>query len=156
LHGFKFGGRGIAGAGDLGLEFAIAGGVNVGERRAGGDESLGIGDAFCGAEDFQELIALAANTAEEARLLEDERPGDERREEKNAEDSASNPAGLLENIEDAADENGVQEKKNVCLLKKEKFLQGKFNVAQGWSMVKRNRMRMCCGGMQGEWALDNR
>ena len=81
-----------------------------------------IGDAFCGAKDFQELIALAPNTAEEARLLEDERPGDERREEKNAEDSASNPAGLLENIEDAADENGVQEKKNVCLLKKEKFL----------------------------------
>jgi len=143
LHGFEFGGRGIAGAGDLGLEFAIAGGVDVGEGRAGGDESLRIGDAFCGAEDFQELVALAANTAEEARLLEDERPGDEGREEKNAEDSTSNPAGLLENIEDVADENGVQEKKNVCLLKKEKFLQGKFNVAQGWSMVKRNEMRMC-------------
>ena len=121
MHRFEFGGRGIAGAGDLGLEFAIAGGVNVGEGRAGGDESLRIGDAFCGAEDFQELIALAANTAEKARLLKNERPGDERREEKNAEDSASNPAGLLENIEDAADENGVQEKKNVCLLNIEKF-----------------------------------
>jgi hypothetical protein len=121
LHGFEFGGRGIAGTGDLGLEFAIAGGVDVGEGRAGGDESLRIGDAFCGAEDFQELIALAANTAEEARLLKNERPGDEGREEKNAEDSASNPAGLLENIEDVADENGVQEKKNVCLLNIEKF-----------------------------------
>src|SRR5258708_23740593 len=121
LHGFEFGGRGIAGGGDLGLEFAIAGRVNVGEGRAGGDESLRIGDAFCGAEDFQELIALAANTAEEARLLENERPGDEGREEKNAEDSASNPAGLLENIEDVADENGVQERKNVCLLNIEKF-----------------------------------
>jgi len=64
LHGFELGGRGIARAGDLGLEFAIAGGVDVGEGRAGGDESLGIGDALCGAEDFQELIALAANTAE--------------------------------------------------------------------------------------------
>jgi hypothetical protein len=50
---------------------------------------------------------------------------------------------LRENIEDVADENGVQEKKNVCLLKREKFLQGKFNVAQGWGMVKRNRMRVC-------------
>jgi len=50
---------------------------------------------------------------------------------------------LRENIEDAADENGVQEKKNVCLLKRKKFLQGKFNVAQGWGMVKRNRMRVC-------------
>ncbi len=103
------------------MEFAIAGGVDVGEGRAGGDESLRIGDAFGGAEDFQELIALAANTAEEARLLENERPGDERGEEKDGEDSASNPAGLLENIEDVADENGVEEKKNVCLLNKEKF-----------------------------------
>jgi hypothetical protein len=77
LHGFEFGGRGIAGAGDLGLEFAIAGGVDVGEGRAGGDESLRIGDALGGAEDFQELIALAANAAEEAGLLQNQRPGDE-------------------------------------------------------------------------------
>jgi len=71
LHGFEFGGRGIAGARDLGLEFAIAGGVDVGEGRAGGDESLRIGDALGGAEDFQELIALAADAAEEAGLLQD-------------------------------------------------------------------------------------
>ena len=69
LHGFEFDGRGIACAGDLRLQFAIAGGVDVGEGRAGGDESLRIGDAFGGAEDFQELIALAANAAEEAGLL---------------------------------------------------------------------------------------
>jgi hypothetical protein len=56
---------------------------------------------------------------------------------------------LRDDIEDVADENGVQEKKNVCLLKRKKFLQGNFNVAQGWGMVKRIRMRMCCGGMQG-------
>jgi hypothetical protein len=92
---------------------------------------------------------LAANAAEHAGLLENQRPGNERGEKKNAEDAASDPAGLLENIEDAADEKGVQEKKDVCLLKRKKFLQGKFNVAQGWSMVKRNRMRVCCGGMQG-------
>jgi hypothetical protein len=58
---------------------------------------------------------------------------------------------LRENIKDAADENGVQEKKNVCLLRRKKFLQGKFNVAQGWSMVKRNRMRMCCRRMLRKW-----
>jgi len=56
---------------------------------------------------------------------------------------------LRENIEDVADEDGVQEKKNVCLLEREIF-PGNFNVAQGWGMVKRNRMRMCCDGMQGE------
>jgi hypothetical protein len=89
LHGFEFGGRGIAGAGDLGLEFAIAGGVDVGEGRAGGDKSLRIGDALGGAEDFQKLIALAANAAEEAGLLQNQRPGDERSEEKNGKDAAS-------------------------------------------------------------------
>jgi hypothetical protein len=31
LHGFEFNGRRVAGAGDLGLEFTIAGGVDVGE-----------------------------------------------------------------------------------------------------------------------------
>lgn len=31
LEGFKFGRRGIGGAGHLRLEFAVAGGVNVGE-----------------------------------------------------------------------------------------------------------------------------
>ncbi len=81
LHGFEFGGRGIAGAGDLGLEFAIAGGVDVGEGRAGRDESLRIGNTLGGAEDFQELITLAANAAEKAGLLENERPGNERGEE---------------------------------------------------------------------------
>jgi len=65
----------------LGLEFAIAGGVNVGERGAGGDEPLRICDAFGGAEDFQELIALVADTGEETSLLENERPGDQRGEE---------------------------------------------------------------------------
>ncbi len=81
MHGFEFDGSGIAGAGDLRLGFAITGGVCVGEGRAGGDETLRVGDAFGGAEDFQELIALAANAAEEAGLLEDERPGNERGEE---------------------------------------------------------------------------
>jgi len=118
-HGFQFDGCGIASAGDLGLEFAIAGGVDVGEGRAGGDESLRIGDAFCGAEDFEELIALPANAAEHAGFLEDQRPGNERGEEQNAQHAAGDPAGLLENIEDAADEKGVQEKKDVCLLKRE-------------------------------------
>jgi hypothetical protein len=62
---------------------------------------------------------LAANAAEHAGFLEDQSPGDERGEEQNAEDAAGDPAGLLENIEDAADEKGVEEKKNVCLLKRE-------------------------------------
>jgi hypothetical protein len=109
---------------------------------------LRIGDALCGAEDFQELIALAADAAEEATLLENQSPGDERSKQKNGQDAASDQASLRENIEDVADENGVQEKKNVCLLEREIF-PGNFNVAQGWGMVKRNRMRMCWERMDG-------
>ena len=83
LHGdgngpeaFQFLRRGISGAGDLRLEFAVAGGVDVGKRRARGDEALGIGDAFGGAEDSKELVAFAADASENAELLENERPGD--------------------------------------------------------------------------------
>ena len=64
----------------LALEFAIAGGVDVGKGRAGGDEALGVGDTFGGAENFEELVGFAANAAKEAELLEDHRPGDQRKE----------------------------------------------------------------------------
>ena len=103
------------------MEFAIAGSVDIGEGRAGGDKPLWIGNALGGAEDFEELIALAANAAEEAGFLKDQRPGNERSKEKNGEDAASDQAGLRENIENVADENSVQEKMNVCLLKRKKF-----------------------------------
>lgn len=83
LHAFKFGWRGRgAGGGELGLEFPVAGSVDIGERRASRDESLGIGNAFGGAKDFEELIALAANAAEEAEFLENHRPGDQGEEQK--------------------------------------------------------------------------
>jgi hypothetical protein len=71
------------------------------------------------------LIAFAADAREEAELLEDERPGKQRGEEENGEDAASDPASLRENVKDVADESGVQEKKNVCLLRREEFLMTK-------------------------------
>jgi len=73
---------GIAGAGDLRLEFTIAGGVDVSKRRTRVDEALRVGNAFGGAEDFQELVAFAADASEDAEFLENERPGDEGEEEK--------------------------------------------------------------------------
>ena len=88
------------------MQFAVAGGVDVGEGRAGGDESLGIGDALGGAKDFEELIALAADAAEEAGLLEDEGPGDERGEEQDGEYAAGDPASLREDIKNITDEDG--------------------------------------------------
>jgi len=121
LQRFQFGGRGVTGAGDLGLEFAVAGGVDVGKGRASGYESLGIGDAFGGAEDLEELIAFAADAAEEARFLEDERPADQRGEQEKAEDAAGDPAGLCKDLEDVADIDGRESKKNVGLLEKAKL-----------------------------------
>jgi hypothetical protein len=51
LHGLESWRRGRSGGADLGLQFAVAGGIYVGEGRAGGDESLGIGDTL-GGPDF--------------------------------------------------------------------------------------------------------
>ena len=58
----------------MGLKFTIARGVDDGEGRAGGHESLRIGDPLGGAKDFEELVALAADASEEAGFLEDEGP----------------------------------------------------------------------------------
>jgi len=94
----------IARASDLGLQFAVSGGVDIGERGACGDESLGIGNALGGAKDFEELIALAADATEQAEFLEDERPGDQGEEEKNAKDDTRDPASLRKNVKNITDE----------------------------------------------------
>src|SRR5207244_12554406 len=58
-------------AADLGLQFAVAGGVNGSERRTGRRQRLRIGDAACGAENVQKLIALATDAAKHTPFLED-------------------------------------------------------------------------------------
>lgn len=116
LNAFHFLRGGRAGIGDLALQFAVAGGIDVGKWRAGGDESLRIGDAFGGAKDFEELVALASDASEEAQLLEDERPRDEREEQKKAKNAASDPSGLLKNVEDVTDVERGQQENNVSSL----------------------------------------
>ena len=103
LKGLNFLRSGIPSAGHLGLKFAITGGVNVGEGGTGGDESLRIGDALGGAKDFEELVALPADAAEEAEFLENQRPGDERKEQEDGQDDARDPARLRKNVKDVAD-----------------------------------------------------
>ncbi len=79
LNAFDFrGSRGGAGGSELALEFAIAGSVDVGKGRTSGDKALGVGYTFGGAEDFEELVGFAANTAEETEFLKNHRPGDQR------------------------------------------------------------------------------
>ena len=106
LKRFDPGMRVVAFTCHLGLEFAIAGSVDVSKRRAGSDDALRIGNTFRGAEDSQELVGLATNAAEDAHLLEDQRPRNEREEEKKQEDSAGHQASLLEDVENVADDNG--------------------------------------------------
>lgn len=104
LQGLEFGRIRIAGGGGhLGLQLAVTCGVDVGERRAGGDESLRIGDALGGAENFEELVTLPVDAAEKAEFLEDERPRNQRKEEKDHKNSASDPSGLRKNVENIAD-----------------------------------------------------
>ncbi|MFI5098731.1 MAG: hypothetical protein ACHQT6_12230 [Candidatus Acidiferrales bacterium] len=114
-----------------------------------------IGDAFGGAEESEELVALAADTAEDAELLEDERPGDQREEKKQQEDESGDPAGLRENIEDVADEDGGEQengdspsgKRDFCRLKQRNtgVEHGQKNIDAGSvRRVRRGRRRFGC------------
>ena len=116
LDAFHFLRGGSAGIGDLALQFTVAGGIDVGEGRAGRDESLRIGDAFGGAENSEELVALTSDTSEEAKLLKDKRPRDEREEQKKAKNAASDPSGLLNDVEDVTDVERGQQENNVSSL----------------------------------------
>lgn len=106
LKRLQFRMRIVAFAGDLRLKFAIASGIHIGKGRASGDDALGIGDALGGAEDSQELVGLAADAAEDSHFLEDQRPGHEREKEKEQENGTGHKAGLLENVENVADNSG--------------------------------------------------
>ena len=61
---------------------------------------MGIGDTARGAEDAEELVALPADAAEEAKFLEDQSPGNEGEGQKEQQDAACDPTGLLEDAKD--------------------------------------------------------
>jgi hypothetical protein len=86
---------------------------------------LRIGDTLGGPEDSEELVAFAADASKDAELLENERPGDQREEQKQHEDETSDPAGLRENIEDVADEDGGEQKNGVSPSRKLDFYRQK-------------------------------
>ena len=104
----------IAGA-DLAQEFAIASGVNRSEWRASGSECLRIGDALGGAKNTQELIALTADAAEEAELLEDHGPGDDGKHSEQEQNAAGDPARLSKNVSEVSDKDGGEQKNGVPL-----------------------------------------
>lgn len=107
---------GIAGPStDLTLQFAIGRRINVGEGRTGGHERLRVGDTARGAENAQELIALAPDAAEHTPFLQNDGPGNDGKEEQQTENAASNQAGLREDISDVGDKNRGEQKNDVPL-----------------------------------------
>src|SRR6266481_4065784 len=67
---------------DLALQFAITGGVNVGERRTCGRKRLRIGHTARSPKNAQELVALPVDAAEQAEFLQNHSPRDDGKKEK--------------------------------------------------------------------------
>jgi hypothetical protein len=83
------------------------------QGRAGGCKRLRIGDTTSGAEDAQELIALAAKPAKQAEFLQDHSPGDYGEEKKQPQDDAGNQTRLFKNATKVGGKGCKQEKRNV-------------------------------------------
>lgn len=110
---FQFAGRMRIAGRDLRLQFAVTGCVNVRKRRAGGGQRLRVGNAACCAEDAEKLAAIATDAAEQAQFLENQRPGDHRKDGQQRENAASHPAGLRKNVPDVCSENCAKQRNNV-------------------------------------------
>ena len=72
-----------------------------------------IGNAFRGAKDAEELIALTANAAEEAEFLEDHGPGNDGEDPKQEQNSACDPAGFSKDAAKISNKND-REQENVA------------------------------------------
>jgi hypothetical protein len=103
------------GAADLALQFAVACGIDVGERRACGHECLRIRDATRRSENAQELVALPPDASEEAELLENHGPGNNGEQKKKQKNAAGDPASLREDVSDIGYKNRGEQKNDVPL-----------------------------------------
>src|SRR5216684_629959 len=110
------------GAANLALELTIARGIDVGEGRAYGDERLRVGDATRGSKNAQEFVALAADAAEKAHLLENDGPGNNREQEQKQKDAAGDPASLRKDISNIGDKNRGEQKNDVPLSESKRFV----------------------------------
>jgi hypothetical protein len=125
----------------LAQEFAIARRIDVREGRSGCGERLRIGDAFCGAKDAEELVALTANAAEHAEFLKDHGPGDDGKNPEQDQNAAGNPARLRKNVTEISDEERSGQE-NDATPQSELNLAYLRNVAHAYRVVKQMR----CGG----------
>src|SRR6267142_2103319 len=129
LQTLELGRMRIAGAAaDLTLQLAIACRIDGRERGTCGRQRLRVRNAARGAEDAEKLVALPANTAEDSQLLENHGPGNDGKHKEKRQNSARDPAGLFENLEEIGDKYRC-EQKNDLPLSENKISLGLRNVA---------------------------
>src|SRR6266404_9403847 len=98
---FQFGWMRIArGGADLALQFSVARRIDGRKRRARRGQGLRVRYAPRGAKNTQELVALAADASEEAQLLENHGPGNNRESKKKQQNASGDPAGLRKDVSD--------------------------------------------------------
>ena len=97
----------------LKLKLAITGRIDVGERRTRCRQRLRVGNATRRAKNSQKLITLPVNAAEEAEFLENHAPRNHGKEQQKAQNAASDPGGLLQNLSEIDGEGCNQKKGNV-------------------------------------------
>jgi hypothetical protein len=71
---------------------------------------LRISDALGGSKDAKKLVALTANAAEEAELLEDHGPGNDGENPEQDQNAAGDPARLSKNVTEIGDKNRSERK----------------------------------------------
>jgi hypothetical protein len=107
---------------------------------------LWIGYTLGGAKDAEELVALTANAAKEAELLEDHGPGNDRKNSQQEQNAAGNPARLSKNVTEIGDKNRGEQKNGATPQLEINFTDFR-NVAHAYRVVKQMRcttQRWCC------------
>src|SRR5437016_5263999 len=123
LQTFQFGRVWIPrGTADLALQLAIARRIDRRKRGASRCQSLRVRYPPRGAKNAQELVTLAADASEEAKLLENHAPRDDGKHEKQEQNAAGDPASLRKNISDVGCKNRVEQKNNVPLSESKRFV----------------------------------
>jgi hypothetical protein len=89
---------------------------------------LWVGNASGGAEDAEKLVALPADTAEEAQFLKNHAPGNDGKHQQKRQNATRDPAGLFENLEEIGGKYRC-EQKNDEPLSENKISLGLRNVA---------------------------
>ena len=69
-----------------------------------------IGDAACGAEDAEKLVALTANASEHAELLKNHGPGNNGKEKKQSQNTTRNPSCVAQDASEINEQKTSKQK----------------------------------------------